>query len=272
MITYYLEDPNINVKTKFWTNAFPVVHDHAYHEITFVCNGTVATVLDGKERIMKKYDACLVKPHNVHTQVPERSQNPEFHNVIINSDYLKKLCDSIYDGAFFDIENATDLYVSLSPDRHSQILKLLNYALYSLDQTTKNKCLCHAVSLLIPEFIPAKCLTDRTPLTSAMEIMVNPKTMNLSIKEIAAKVGYTPEHFSRLFNKEYSVSPQKLFFDIKMQHVKLLLLQTDIGIEEIARSVGINSLPYFYKSFKNYYKTTPGEMRESLKKGISPSI
>lgn len=88
------------------------------------------------------------------------------------------------------------------------------------------------------------------------------------MKEIATRVGYTPEHFSRLFNKKYHVSPQKLFFDVKMQHVKLLLQQTDVGIEEIARSVGINSLPYFYKVFKNYYHTTPSEMRKSLKKGV----
>lgn len=265
MITYRLEEPDINIKTKLWTCAYPVVHNHTFHEITFVCGGTVATVIDGKERVMKKYDICLVKPHNVHSQIPQHSENPEFHNVVINSSYLKTLCDSIYDGAFSDIENSPDLFVSLTPDKHAKILKLLNSAIVSINQTYKSKCLSYAVALLIPEFIsPLEKSTDRSPLANAMKIMVNPKTMNLSIKEIAAQIGYTAEHFSRLFNKEYNTSPQKLFFDIKMQHVKLLLKQTDIGIEEIARSVGINSLPYFYKAFKKYYNTTPMEMRKSL--------
>ncbi len=265
MITYRFDNPNANVSTKLWTYAFPVVHNHTFHEITFVCSGRLANVLDGKEHVMKKYDICLVKPHNVHTQIPEHSQNPEFHNIMINSAYLKTLCDDIYDGALTDIENVDDLYVSISPEKHAQVLKLLNFALLSLDRTQQNKCLCLAVALLVPEFIPTDSLTSRTPLTSAMEIMSNPKTMSLSIKDIAGKVGYTPEHFSRIFKKEYSISPQKLFFDIRMQQVKLLLWQTDMSIEEIARSVGINSLPYFYKAFRNYYRTTPAAMRESFR-------
>lgn len=265
MITYRFENSAVNVSTKLWTYAFPVIHNHTFHEITFVCSGTVATVLDGKERIMKKYDACLVKPHNVHTQIPEHSQNPEFYNVMINSAYLKRLCNDIYDGAFADIESVEDLYVSISPEKHAQILQLLNSALLTLDKSQKNKCLCLAVALLVPEFIPTESLTSRSPLTSALEIMSNPKTMSLSVKDIARKVGYTHEHFSRIFKKEYSVSPQKLFFDIRMQQVKLLLWQTDMSIEEIAVAVGINSLPYFYKAFKNYYSTTPAAMRNSFR-------
>ena len=265
MITYHFENAKTNVSVKFWTHAFPVSHNHTFHEITFVCSGTIANVLDGKEHVMKKYDACLVKPHNVHIQVPEHSQNPEFHNIMINSAYLKRLCDDIYDGAFDEIENANDLYVSLSPDRHAQILKLLNSALLPLNETQRAKCLNLAVALLVPEFIPTESLTHRTPMTSAIEIMSNPKTMSLSIKEIARKVGYAPEHFSRIFKKEHSVSPQKLFFDIRMQQVKLLLWQTDMSIEEIARSVGINSLPYFYKTFRNYFNTTPAAMRDSFR-------
>ncbi len=268
MITYRIINPDNNIEIKFWNHAYPVVHNHTFHEITFVCNGTVATVIDGEEHLMNKYDICLVKPHNVHSQVPQRSQKPEFYNIVIRSTYLKTLCDSIYEGALSDIENSSDLFVSLSPDKHAKILNLLNSAL-SIDQEYKNKCLGYTVALLVQEFIPdPEKSVVRTPLTSAIKIMLNPKTMNLSVQEIAAKVGYTAEHFSRLFNKEYNVSPHKFFFDIKMQHAKMLLQQTDIGIKEIARSVGIKSLPHFYKVFKNYFDTTPMAIRKSPNENV----
>lgn len=154
MITYRIEDPETNVQTKFWTHAYPLVHNHTFHEVTFVCEGMVATMIDGKEHVMKKYDICLVKPHNVHTQIPQHSKNPEFHNIVIRSTYLKTLCDSVYDGAFDDINNASDLFASLSPHRHAKILKLLNASLVSVDKAYKNQCLGYAVALLIMEFIP----------------------------------------------------------------------------------------------------------------------
>ena len=45
MITYRFENSAVNVSTKLWTYAFPVVHNHTFHEIIFVYNGILANVL-----------------------------------------------------------------------------------------------------------------------------------------------------------------------------------------------------------------------------------
>ena len=83
-----------------------------------------------------------------------------------------------------------------------------------------------------------------------------------TIKEIAKQIGYTPEHLTRLFQKENMGAPSQIFLELKMAHAKLLLQQTDLTIKEIAETVGINSLPHFYRIFKQFFQVTPSAMRK----------
>ena len=267
MITYTFDDSENNVSAKYWSRAFPIEHTHTFYEIIFVCHGTLSTVLDGSERIMNKYDICLVKPENIHIQLPEHSDNPQFYNIMIKASYFESFCDNIYDGVLSTIKSTKELYSSISSSIYTIVLELLNSASLLFNKKQSNQCLNLAAAILIPLLIPRESITiiNKTPLTKAMEIMNDPKTINLSVKDVAKQLGYTPEHFSRIFKQEYNTTPQKLFFDIKMQQAKLLLCQTDMSIKTIAYSIGLDSVRYFYTAFKKHFNTTPAKMRTSYR-------
>lgn len=87
--------------------------------------------------------------------------------------------------------------------------------------------------------------------------------MHLSVTDIAHRLGYTPEHLTRLFKKERSEPPSKLFLTLKLQQACILLNESDLSIREIAKLVGFSNLPHFYKVFNNKYNTSPTAYRNA---------
>jgi AraC-like DNA-binding protein len=51
-----------------------------------------------------------------------------------------------------------------------------------------------------------------------------------------------------------------------MEKAQLLLLTTDMSVTDIAMDLSTDSIPYFYRLFKQYTGSTPGEYRSNFKK------
>jgi len=85
-----------------------------------------------------------------------------------------------------------------------------------------------------------------------------------SVKELAGQLGVSRTF---LYNKSVTLfekSPLELITDIRLEHGKNLLENSQLTISEIAFKVGFNNPKYFTKNFKKKYQMLPSEFKATL--------
>jgi AraC-like DNA-binding protein len=86
---------------------------------------------------------------------------------------------------------------------------------------------------------------------------------NLNVNTIAARVGVTPGHLSRVLKENFGFTLKGALVEIKMVHARKLLIK-GAPIKEIAYLLDFSSTSYFTRVFKSYYGVTPGTYRKHL--------
>lgn len=88
----------------------------------------------------------------------------------------------------------------------------------------------------------------------------------VSLEEIADVCGMNKFTFCREFKKIYSISPFEYFLQVRIQHAKKLLTDSDMKINEISIKSGFNDVGYFCRTFKKKEGITPTQFRSFIKK------
>ena len=85
----------------------------------------------------------------------------------------------------------------------------------------------------------------------------------MTVKELADVASFTPDHFSRIFAKVMGAGPIEYIHRRRVQRVKLLLLTTEMSLEQIAEKVGFSSATYLLRIFRKYMHMTPKQYRKA---------
>jgi AraC-like DNA-binding protein len=85
----------------------------------------------------------------------------------------------------------------------------------------------------------------------------------INIKEIAARIGLSREHFIREFSREYGTSPGSMLRELRLRHAKRLLDHTALSCAEVARRSGFTSAVHFGRAFRARYGHSPGQTRST---------
>lgn len=84
---------------------------------------------------------------------------------------------------------------------------------------------------------------------------------NISVVDIAEKVGITRSHLNYSFQKELNVSIQKFLIDFRMHKAANFLINTTLPVKEIAAQVGYQDQLVFSKAFKKRFGMSPTNYR-----------
>lgn len=84
---------------------------------------------------------------------------------------------------------------------------------------------------------------------------------NISLKSIADRVYLNPNHLGKLFKSVTGLSFNDYLLQVRMEHAKRMLRETDLKVYEVAASVGYTELDWFYKRFKAFTGVSAGEYR-----------
>lgn len=82
---------------------------------------------------------------------------------------------------------------------------------------------------------------------------------NLSIQDIARRVGYTPNYLGRKFKKEIGYTIGDYIHSKKMEYAKALLRDKRMSIQDVSERLGYCSGSYFSEMFRRYVKLSPTE-------------
>ena len=85
----------------------------------------------------------------------------------------------------------------------------------------------------------------------------------LSVDLICKKANVSKSVLYKRFNTEYGCTVGEYIHQCRISAAKRLLLQTDMSVDEIARSVGYKSADYFGRIFKKLVRCSPTQYRNS---------
>lgn len=117
-----------------------------------------------------------------------------------------------------------------------------------------------------------RCLPDATPGSPdwdvaadaagrAMRLIADGVVDREGVPGLAAHVGYTPRHLTRLLTAELGAGPLALARARRAQTARVLIETTDLTYADIAFAAGFSSVRQFNETVREVYATTPSELR-----------
>lgn len=85
---------------------------------------------------------------------------------------------------------------------------------------------------------------------------------DISLQDMAARFFLSREYISRRFKQEFSVNISDFLASVRIEKAKLLLLNPQLRISQVAEMVGYQDEKYFSKVFKKQEGRTPNEYRK----------
>jgi AraC family transcriptional regulator len=82
---------------------------------------------------------------------------------------------------------------------------------------------------------------------------------NLTLQELAARVGLQPRQFSHCFRQTFDTSPHRYLTELRLREAASLLRCGEREIAEVALSVGFSSQSHFTTAFRRQFGVTPRE-------------
>lgn len=90
-----------------------------------------------------------------------------------------------------------------------------------------------------------------------------------SLRDIAEKVGYSPDHLGVLFQKEMGMTPSDYRMRLRLLRARELLVTTVLPVSEIAREVGFPDANYFARIFRRTYGMSPRQFSRTNVPGLA---
>ena len=85
----------------------------------------------------------------------------------------------------------------------------------------------------------------------------------VSIEMLASSVNLSRRQLERIFKQKAGMSPAHAYDRVRMEHAKILLLQSRATTLEVALDVGFVNASHFTKTFKRVHGRTPSQVRSA---------
>ena len=99
-------------------------------------------------------------------------------------------------------------------------------------------------------------------LNRAKQFIYNNFAFEITINDIAANVGVTPNYLSNIFQSISGISTKQFLISVRMERAKQLLVMSNEPIKDIGKKVGIKNALYFSGAFKKYSGLSPEKYRQ----------
>ncbi len=86
---------------------------------------------------------------------------------------------------------------------------------------------------------------------------------DLVYEEVAEQIGISYSYLRKIIKEETGKSPNDYINKIRIEEVKRMLLETELGLNEIAASVGYHNVQSVLRYFRKYEGITPKEFRQA---------
>ena len=253
-------------------------HTHRFVEMVYTLSGRGVHRIEDRDYHVGSGDMLLINYHCCHTVTP--IENLSYVDIMLKPEYVSDTLKGTEDiflllhlSDFSDLSNRIikeNLLLHFDGTEKKRIEMLLDWT--REEQTTHAPAgeliIYSALSMLLSLVFRKMTENQRTKVSINDQLLAYLERNcgdRLLIKDIAAKCGYTTEHFSRIFKAYTGKTPVSYIKDCRMNKSNKMLLETDKSIDTIISECGISNRTEFFKSFSERFGTTPLQYRKNQK-------
>jgi AraC-like DNA-binding protein len=226
---------------------------HSMAELTYVDQGTVHSVADGKDLLLEQGDMVLYAPDQWHMQYADEdvrfitiSFSWEGHDFssLINRTF------TLSTAAQHSIHSLLHAYEQDTPD-HDEYLYIQTQLLPLQIFRTPT----HSAQAKTPS--PASELAHQRTIDQAMQTVSEHVYDKLSVSDLAGLVNVSTSQLTFLFRNYLNTTPGKYITRVRLEESKTLLSEKRKSIGEVAAQLGYASIQHFSKQFHDWYGCSP---------------
>ncbi|MGH8176979.1 MAG: AlkA N-terminal domain-containing protein [Steroidobacter sp.] len=170
--------------------------------------------------------------------------------------------DARFDGRFFIAVTTTGIYcrpVCPAPSPKQSNVRYYPTAAAAAEAGFRPCLRCRPEAAPgTPAWLGASAVVRRT-----LRLIQDGALDEMTVDELAARVGIGPRHLHRLFTQHVGASPVCVAQTRRLHFAKRLLDETDLPITQVALAAGFGSLRRFNDTFRKTYQRAPRELRKS---------
>lgn len=180
----------------------------------------------------------------------------------------------------FNLENLCEFHQALTKMlfvfSHKQNIDIMNLFTDSYNYNDYMSSFKDIESLKTGISYIIKAITDASDEESskdniqrAIDFILANISSDISVKDVAGYVHFSPEYFSKLFKKEMGENVKNYMLRIKVDAAKDLLENPNIPVSMVASELGYSNFSHFTQMFKKHENMTPTEYRKLVLQRIS---
>ena len=105
---------------------------------------------------------------------------------------------------------------------------------------------------------------NTNPTDAAIHFMRENIENHISLQDVLDYVGYSQSYFSAVFKQQTGESPHAYFLQMKIEHARKLLEETDLKVNQICHKIGIDDPYYFSRLFSQMVGCSPQNYRKAF--------
>lgn len=255
---------------------FPV-HYHEEFEIVYMLEGILDCQINMEHFICREGDILVIPPGKVHGFNQFEDKSCHYANILFSLNLLEKedseifttffkpyLKESIQISNYFPKESKENILL------HDSVLTLFEHRHEELTEPLLIKSELYKVMSILQKIAPpAETLISTSErnikrLMPVFEAIKKNSARSISVPEAASLSNLSESYFMTIFKQVSGSSFINFLKKTRLENARVMLLSTDISILEIAENSGFESVSYFIRAFKEFYKISPLQYRKTM--------
>ncbi len=236
---------------------------HPMAELTYVDQGSLHSVVEGQDLLLKQGDLVIYGPNQWHMQYADIGVAPRY--VTLSFDLSGGELEPLLRRKFTAPQQVVTLLQSMLREQErmdafsndiilSQLNLLLLYLLREASDPKGGKLqTANAVH------------SENEIIRQAQQFISSHIREKLSVPLVARQVDVSPSYLTALFHKNLQISPGEYIRRIKLQESKQMIRENNLNFTEIAAQLQYSTVHHFSRQFKEKFGITPTEYAKSVR-------
>ena len=236
---------------------------HPMPELIYVDQGSLHSVADGEDLLLKQGDMVIYTPNQWHMQYADVDVAPRYVSITFD----------LQGNGLKSLENQK---ITASP-RVAELLRQMLWELDRVDAYSYDMILAQLNALLLELLREAERPTEQKLQTSnaihgeneiirrVQQYVSSHIREKLSVPLVARQVDVSPSYLTALFHKHLQISPGEYIRRIKLQESKQMIRENHMNFTEIAAALQYSTVHHFSRQFKEKFGITPTEYAKSVR-------
>ena len=236
---------------------------HPMAELTYVDQGSMHSVVEGQDQLLKQGDLVIYGPNQWHMQYADIGVAPRY--VTISFELKGVELNQLLNRKFTAPQNVVSVLQNMLREQERMdtfstdiILSQLNLLLLLLLRETAAP---RAGKLQTSNSIHS----ENEIIRQAQQFISSHIREKLSVPLVARQVDVSPSYLTALFHKNLQISPGEYIRRIKLQESKQMIRENNLNFTEIAAELQYSTVHHFSRQFKEKFGITPTEYAKSVR-------